>query len=75
MFVLRCDFEMYRLVRGWAAVRVREWRGVVFSSRVCGAQWSAVVLVISVAYIGPETCRSACRRGTEKERRTCVFLL
>ena len=50
---VRCDFEMYRLVRGWAAVRVREWRGVVFSSRVCGAQWSAVVLVISVAYTGP----------------------
>ena len=48
---------------------------VVFAFRVCGAQWSAVVLVISVAYTGPITCRSACRRGTKKEERTCVFLL
>ena len=65
---------MYRLVRGWAAVRVREWRGVVFSSRVCGAQWSAVVLVISVAWIGPKPVEVRVDAGRrKKEERACFY--
>ena len=42
-------------------------------ANVCGAQWSAVVLVISVVDWA-ETCRSACRRGTgKKEERACFY--